>query len=71
MLHRPSTSAVLLLALCVVAIAARWRTDQSARATETMQFNEADNAEIVSLNLGSDTATLQTIKVPLSSHPLA
>ncbi len=71
MLQKPPSLALLLLALCAVAIAARWRTAQSARATETMQFNETDNVEIVSLNLGSDTATLQTIKVPHSSHPLA
>jgi hypothetical protein len=59
MLRSPATSAVLVLALCGSAISARWRTAQSAREAETMQFNETDNVELVSLNLGSDTATLQ------------
>ena len=71
MLQRPATTAVLVFALCGVAIAARWRTAESARAAEGIQFNETDNVEIVSLNLGSDTALLQTSGVPHSSHPLA
>jgi hypothetical protein len=71
MLRSPATTAVLDLALCGTAISARWRTAQSATEAETMQFNETDNVEIVSLNLGSDIALLQTGPVPHSSHPLA
>ncbi len=70
-LQKPATFALLLLALCGVAIAARWRTTDSARSAEAMQFNETDNVEIVSLNLGSDAALLQTSGVPHSSHPSA
>ncbi len=71
MLQRPATTAVLVLSLCGAAIAVRWRTTDSARSAEGMQFNETDKVEIVSLNLGSDTARLQTSRVPHSSHPLA
>jgi hypothetical protein len=71
MLQRPATTAVLVFALCAAGIAARWRTAESARAADAMQFNETDNVEIVSLNLGSDTALLQRSRVPHSSHPFA
>ena len=70
-LQRPATTAVLVLALSGAAIAARWRTTDSAKSAEAMQFNESDNKGIVSLNLGSDVAILRTSGVPHSSHPLA
>ncbi len=63
LLQTPASTAILVLALCVVAIAARWRTTDSARSAEAIQFNETDNVEIVSLNLGSDTDVLQTGRV--------
>jgi hypothetical protein len=86
MLQRLATTAVLVLALCVIAIAARWRTNEAAKSADAMQFNETHNVEIVSLNLGSDTALLQrngvpslkpsvglrdSAGVPHSSHPFA
>jgi hypothetical protein len=60
MLQRPATTAVLVLALCGAAIAARWRTTGSARTAESMQFDETETEGILSLNLGSDGALLQT-----------
>ena len=71
MMQKPATLVVLVLALCGVAIAARWRTTEAARSADAMQFNETDDLEIVSLNLGSDSALLQRNGVPHSSHPLA
>jgi len=58
MLQKPTTCAVLILALGGAAIAARWRTTESARAAEAMQFDETDTEGIVSLNLGSDGVRL-------------
>ena len=59
MLQRPATAVVTLFALCGVAIAARWRTTDSARAAESMQFDEIETEGILSLNLGSDGVPLQ------------
>jgi hypothetical protein len=56
MLQNPITGAILVLALAGAAISARWRTTDSARAAQSMQFDESDNEEIVSLNLGADAA---------------
>ncbi len=71
MLQEPATLALLLLALCAVAIAARWITIDAARSADAMQFDEIDNDGIVSLNLGADMAILQTSGATHSSHPLA
>jgi ABC-type oligopeptide transport system ATPase subunit len=58
MLQKPATLALLLLAMCSVAIAARWRTTDSDRSAEAMQFDETDTEGIVSLNLGADVVQL-------------
>jgi hypothetical protein len=59
MLQRAASFVVLVLALCGAAIAARWRTAESARTAEAMQFDETETKELLSLNLGSDVALLQ------------
>jgi hypothetical protein len=58
MLQRLATTAGLVLALCAVAIGARWRTTDSANSAEAMQFNESESEGIISLNIGSDGVRL-------------
>jgi hypothetical protein len=60
MLQKPISGVIVLLALVAAAIAARWRTAESARAADLMQFDETDTEGILSLNIGSDAVPLRS-----------
>jgi hypothetical protein len=59
LLQHANGQALIALGLSVLALSARWRTIRSAQAAETMQFEEVDEAEILSLELSNDGALLQ------------
>jgi hypothetical protein len=59
LLQHANGQALIVLGLGVLALSARWRTIRSAQMAETMQFEEVDDAEIISLELSNDGALLQ------------
>jgi len=59
-LQRPGGRAIIvIIALGVLAIAARWRTTRSANSADAMQFEEFEEAEILSLELSNDGLRLR------------
>ena len=58
-LQHPSGRTILVIALGVLAIAARWRTTKSARSADTLQFEEMDEAEILTLQLPNDAVLIR------------
>jgi hypothetical protein len=59
LLQHANGQALIVIGLGVLALSARWRTIRSAQRAETMQFEELDDAEILSLELSNDGALLQ------------
>jgi hypothetical protein len=59
LLQHANGQALIVLGLGVLALTARWCTTRSAQAAETMQFEEVDEAEILSLQLSDDGALLR------------
>jgi hypothetical protein len=45
---------MIAIALAILACGARWRTVRSAKSAVTMQFEEEEDTEIISLQLPSD-----------------
>jgi hypothetical protein len=50
-LQDPTGRVIIAIALGILAIAARWRTTKSAKSADTMQFEEVDEVEILTLGL--------------------
>jgi hypothetical protein len=59
LLQHANGQALIALALGTLALSARWHTIRSAQSAETMQFEELDEAEIISLQLSDDGALLR------------
>jgi hypothetical protein len=59
LLQHANGQALIALALGILALSARWHTIGSAQSAETMQFEELDEAEILSLQLSDDGALLR------------
>jgi hypothetical protein len=59
LLQHVNGQGLITLVLGILALLARWRTIRSAQAAETMQFEEVDEAEILSLQLSDDGALLR------------
>ena len=58
-LQHPSGRAVIIVSLCALAMAARWRTRRAAKLADAMQFEEVDEPQIVSLELSTDGVLLR------------
>jgi len=58
-LQHPSGRASIIVSLCALAMAARWRTRRAAKLADAMQFEEVDEPQIVSLELSTDGVLLR------------
>ena len=59
LLQHANGQALIAITLGVLALSARWWRIRSAQSAETMQFEEVDEAEILSLQLSDDGALLR------------
>jgi ABC-type Na+ transport system ATPase subunit NatA len=48
-----------IVSLCILAMAARWRTRRAAKLADAMQFEEVEEPQIVSLELSNDGVLLR------------
>ena len=58
-LQHPSGRVSIIVSLCALAMAARWRTRRAAKLADAMQFEEVDEPQIVSLELSTDGVLLR------------
>jgi hypothetical protein len=55
-LHHPLKATLVIIVLGVPATAARWRTTRLAKQAEAVQFEETEDAIVLSLGLSQDGA---------------
>src|ERR1700733_8613576 len=51
--QHPNGRAVIIVSLCTLAMAARWRTRRAAKLADAMQFEDVEEPQIVSLELSN------------------